>query len=139
QIVQAAAAEGGSLVEILRRVFVRMLAAVETDPALRSAMEISLFKTERSADLIASQQQLIENSRALLAGISETLRQGAAAGDLRRDLDPVEMARAFLAFQNGIIYLWLQDPQAFSLKNSAPAMAEIYLQGISPRPGGEVG
>lgn len=133
QIVQAAAAEGGSLVEILRRVFICLLGAVETDPSLRAAMEISLFKTERSEDLIAIQQQSLESSRALIASLAVTLRQGAADGELRLDLDPEDMARTFLALQNGIIYLWLQDPRGFSLINSAPALAEIYLQGIVPR------
>ncbi len=135
QIVQAAAAEGGGLVEILRRVFIRLLEAVETDPALRAAMEISLFKTERSEELFAAQQQSLESSRALVASLAETLRLGAAAGDLRQDVNPEDLARAFLAFQNGIIYLWLQDPAAFSLKSSAPSLAEIYLQGITLRSG----
>ena len=47
EIVQAAAAEGGSLVEILRRVFIRLLEAVESDAALRAVMDISLFKTDK--------------------------------------------------------------------------------------------
>ncbi len=128
-IVRQATAEGGSLPEILTRVFVRLLCAVEEDPNLRSMMELSLFKTERSADLAASQQQQIENTRALLGALAWAIRKGIAAGDLRSDLDPVEIARAFLAFQDGAVRLWLLDPTAFSLKDSAPALAEIFLHG----------
>jgi len=135
EIVQAAAAEGGSLVEILRRVFIRLLEAVESDAALRAVMDISLFKTERTPELAAAQHQQMENSHILLAGIAETMHQGIAAGALRSDLDPAEMARAFIAFQNGVMHLWLWDPAAFSLKDSAPRLAEIYLRGILPQGG----
>jgi TetR/AcrR family acrAB operon transcriptional repressor len=137
EIVQAAAAEGGSLVEILRRVFVRLLEAVDDDPALRAVMEISLFKTERTPELAAAQHQQMENSHRLLAGIAETMHQGITAGELRSDLDPADIGRAFIAFQNGALHLWLWDPAAFSLKDSAPRLAEIFLRGILPR-GGEV-
>lgn len=133
EIVQAAAAEGGSLVEILRRVFVRILYAVVEDPALREVMEISMFKAERTADLMDPLKQSRENNLALIDGISQAMNQGIADGELRDDIDPEEMARGFLAFQNGAIHLWLQDTSMFSLKESAAALADIYLNGIVPR------
>ena len=77
----------------------------------------------------------MENSHILLAGIAEAMRQGIADGDLRADLEPAEMARAFIAFQNGAMHLWLWDPTAFSLKDSAPRLADIFLRGILPRGG----
>ena len=133
QIVEAAAAEGGSLVDILRRIFVRLLVAVEGDPNLRAVMELNLFKTERTAELRETQQQQLESGRALLAGIAEAMRQGIESGELRPDIDPVEMGRGFIALQNGLIHLWLFDPKSFSLKGSAPVLAEIFLEGILPR------
>ncbi len=133
EIIQAAAAQGGTLVEILGRVFVRMLEAMETDLALREVMEISLFKTERTPDLVAALQGRRENTQSLVQSIAAAMQQGIAAGELRSDLDPMEMGRAFLAYQNGAIYLWLQDPSAFSLKASAPALADMYLHGIVAR------
>jgi TetR/AcrR family acrAB operon transcriptional repressor len=132
-IVQGAVTEGGGLAEILRRVFVRLLVAVEKDQPLREVMEISLFKTERMQELNEGQQQRVQGTRALLGEISGALQQGVVSGELRADIDPDEMARAFLGFQNGMIYLWLADPDAFSLAESAPAMAEIFLQGVTPR------
>jgi len=132
-IVQSAAAEGGSLTDILRRVFVRLLEAVENDPTLREIMEINLFKTERSSELQTGQQQRLEGSRSLMESIAAVMAEGAASGELRSDLDALDMARAFLAMNNGAIYLWLSDPTAFSLRASAPRLADIYLQGILPR------
>jgi TetR/AcrR family acrAB operon transcriptional repressor len=133
RIVQKAIGEGGTLPEVLRRVFVRLLEAVESDDELRSVMELSLFKSERTPELASSQSQHIENGRALLAGIAEAMRQGIASGELRQDVDPVELARAFLALQHGAVYLWLLDPQSFSLASSAGSLAEVFIQGITKK------
>jgi hypothetical protein len=40
------------------------------------------------------------------------------------------MARAFLAFENGIIQLWLTKPRSFSLKQSAESFADILMGGL---------
>ena len=132
-IVQAAAAEGGGLVVILRRVFVRLLEAVESDPELREMMEISLFKTERSTDLQDALAQRTAGNRQLIDSIAAVMRQGIDSQDLRTDMDPYEMSRAFLGLQNGLIYMWLQDRGSFSLKESAPNQADNFFNGILRR------
>ena len=43
-IVQQAASEGGTLLDILRRVFVRQLQIIEEDREMRALMELALFK-----------------------------------------------------------------------------------------------
>jgi hypothetical protein len=40
------------------------------------------------------------------------------------------MARAFIAFENGAILLWLTSPTSFSLKQSAESFAEILISGL---------
>jgi hypothetical protein len=107
------------------------LEAVESDPELREMMEISLFKTERSTDLQAALAQRQESSRQLIDSLAGVMRQAIDAGEMGSDIDPHEMARAFLALQNGLIYLWLQDPGSFSLKVSAPKQADIFFDGMS--------
>ncbi len=133
EIVQAAVAEGGTMVEILRRIFIRLLMAVESDPALRAVMEINLFKTEYSPELSDTLSMQVENGRILLAGISQAMEQGIGAGELRSDMEAEDLARAFIAFQNGVLHLWLIDPTAFDLGERAPQMAEILIQGISQK------
>ena len=129
-ILQQGASEGGTFTQILTRVFARMLKAVETDQELLSMMEISLFKSGYSDPKEDWRMRQVESNRSLIQGIADTMKQGIEAGALRKDLDPVLAARAFLAFQNGIIYLWLSDPSAFSLGISADAFAEVYLRGV---------
>ena len=129
-IGEQAIADGGSFVDILRRIFVRQLQAVEEDPDLRAIMEIHLFKTGLDPELQTAHLQQIQSGQALLEGISDAMSMGIAAGELRADIDPLEMARAFLAFQNGLIYLWLLSPDSFSLRASAESMAEILVGGV---------
>ena len=130
QLMQKAVSEGGSLLDILRRIFVYQMSAVEMDFALRAMMELTLFKTENVPELEDIRRQQIASTRTLVASIAAALQQGIAAGELRSDIDSQEMARAFLAYQNGLIYLWLQDPSSFSLKDRAPALIDVYLEGI---------
>jgi hypothetical protein len=45
-------------------------------------------------------------------------------------MDPTDMARAFIAFENGAIQQWLASPKSFSLKKSAEPFAEILIKGL---------
>ena len=129
-VVQQAVAEGGSLIEILRRVFVRQCALIEEDKEARAVMELALFKTGLDPELQAGRKKQLEAGNALIAGITDAMRQGVAHGVLRKDTDPADMARAFIAFENGVIQLWLASPKSFSLKSSAGSFADILIAGL---------
>jgi len=130
QIVQQAASEGGTLIDILRRVFVRLLEIVEKDREMRALMELYLFKTGPVPELEQGRLQQIESGNSLIEMLAGIMGQGIEAGLLRSDVDAKDMARAYLAFQNGLIQLWLTNPKKFSLKASANSFADILLTGI---------
>lgn len=132
EIVQDAIAQGGSLIEILQRVFVELLQAVESEDSLRAVMELQLFKTELTEELRPGRQLQVQAGQALIASIAAALQQGVEDGVLRADLEPDDMALAFMALQNGAIQLWLMDLEAFSLRQVAEPLAKIYLNGIVP-------
>jgi TetR/AcrR family acrAB operon transcriptional repressor len=129
-VVQQAVAEGGTLIEILRRVFVRQCALIEDDKEARAVMELALFKTGLDPELQAGRKKQLEAGNALIDGIADAMKQGVAQGVLRKGLDPVDMARAFIAFENGAIQLWLASPKSFSLKESAESFADILIEGL---------
>jgi TetR/AcrR family acrAB operon transcriptional repressor len=134
QVVQAAAGEGGELPEILERVFVRLLQAVEDDPSLRATLEVELFKTAEITELSAIQRKHLAAGERLIENIAGVMRSGIQQGYLRDNLDPVMMARAFVGLQNGLIRMWLMAPGSFSLKEQARSLAAIYLNGVrTPR------
>jgi len=129
-IVQQAVAEGGTLIDILRRVFISQCALIEDDKEARAVMELALFKTGLDPDLQAGREKQIEAGNALIAGIADAMKIGVDQGILRDDMDPTEMARAFLAFENGAIQQWLASPKSYSLKESAESFAEILIKGL---------
>jgi TetR/AcrR family acrAB operon transcriptional repressor len=130
QIVQQAASEGGTLIDILLRVFVRQLEIVEKDREMRALMELYLFKTGPVPELEQGRLQQIESSNSLIEMLTGIMGQGIEAGLLRSDVDAKDMARAYLAFQNGLIQLWLINPKKFSLKASAKSFADILFTGF---------
>jgi TetR/AcrR family acrAB operon transcriptional repressor len=129
-VVQQAIAEGGTLIEILRRIFIRVCTVIEEDKEMRAVMELTLFKTGLDPELQAGRKKQIEDGNALLKGITEAMRQGIGQGVLRDDMDPADMARAFIAFENGAIHLWLLSPRSFSLKTSAESFADVLVAGL---------
>ena len=129
-VVQDAVAEGGTFIEILRRIFVRLCAVIEDDKDARAVMELGLFKTGFAPELQAGRKKQLEAGHAQIAGIAEAMRMGITQGVLRDDLDPTDMARAFIAFENGAIQMWLTAPKSFSLKGSAEAFADILIEGL---------
>lgn len=130
QIVQQAASEGGSLIDILRRVFIRQLEVIENDREIRALMELHLFKTGPVPELKEGRQQQIESSHGLIEMLADIMQQGIDAGDLRADVDAGNMARAFLALQNGLIQLWVSSPERYSLAANANSFADILMAGI---------
>jgi TetR/AcrR family acrAB operon transcriptional repressor len=129
-IMGAAAAEGGDFIAICQRILIRLLTGLEEDRELRAVMEVSLFKTEHTAelaDVVANQRARMNELVAQLAGI---MQAGSAQGALRADLDPWDVARGFLAYQQGVFHLWLTDPSAFSLRQRASPLADLFLNGI---------
>lgn len=129
-VVQAAVAEGGTLIDILRRVFISQCALIEDDKEARAVMELALFKTGLDPDLQAGRKKQIDAGNALIAGIADAMKMGVSQGILRDDIDPTDMARAFIAFENGAIQQWLVSPKSFSLKKSAESFADILIKGL---------
>ena len=130
QIMGQAASEGGTLLDILRRVFVQQLQVIEDDHEMRALMELYLFKTGLVSELEEGRQQQIESGVGLVEMLAGIMSQGIEQGLLRSDVDSKEMARTYLAFQNGLIQLWLTAPNQFSLKTNAESFADILMAGI---------
>ena len=128
--VQQAMAEGNSFVEICALILEKSLAVVESNVQMRQIMALTLFKTGFDPELAeldkARQQQAVTTVEA----IAQMMQTGIENGDLRPNLDPHDVARAFIAYQNGLITLWLTNRQAFSIGERAPHFAQIFLDGI---------
>jgi AcrR family transcriptional regulator len=133
QIVQQAIAEGGSFLEIMRKVFVRQITLIESDAIYRATAELAMFKLEANAELEAANELINNGRQATLEMLAEAFAGGIANGFVRSDLEPVEIARTFLSLQIGLFHVWSTHPQAFNLEHSANILAEVMVAGIQAR------
>jgi TetR/AcrR family acrAB operon transcriptional repressor len=131
--IEAAIAEGGSLVEIMVRILRYSLSLMEKDRRLRQIFELSQFKVGDDPDLAEGRRKRAEQIELLVASTAAIMAQGIASGELRAGLDPNTAARAFIAYQNGVATLWLSNRQAFSLQAQAADFADIFMHGLAAR------
>lgn len=134
EVVRQAIAEEGTFLEVCHRLLVRWLEYLESNDDFRAVLELTQFKTGLTPELQQGVRVKVEAVRRRVEGIATFIRRGIASGEVRRDLDPVAAARAYYAFRNGIATLWLLDREAFSMKASASALAEVFVRGIAARP-----
>lgn len=124
--IDRAVGEGGTFIEILSRILVYTFNLLEDDRRFSEVMALQLA----TPDVEALAQRRYDEARELVASISGFFRVIIEQGELRPDLDPETAARAFLGYQNGLAMLWLANRQVFSIKESAPELAGIFVHGI---------
>jgi TetR/AcrR family acrAB operon transcriptional repressor len=124
--IDRAVSEGGTFVEVLSRILVYTFNLLEDDRRFSEVMALQLT----TPDVDALAQRRYEEAQELVQSISGFFRVIIEQGGLRPDLDPETAARAFLGYQNGLSILWLANRQAFSIKENAPELAEIFVHGI---------
>jgi hypothetical protein len=78
-------------------------------------------------------EQRVAESEATVQGIAGYMAMGIDSGQLRSDTSAESLARAFLAYQNGIFWLWLAGGEGFPIEQEANALAEVLLTGMAPR------
>lgn len=130
-VVNRAVAEGGTFLDICRRVMIALLEYVEEDETFHSVMELMLLKTELVPELEEGMQVKAEATRALMTVLSKFFRRAIERGEVRADLDPVIGAESMFTYVNGIALTWLMNQDMFSLRDSASALVDVYIRGIA--------
>jgi TetR/AcrR family transcriptional regulator, acrAB operon repressor len=132
-VIQTAVSGAGSFADICRRIMTGTLELLEEDTQFRQITSLSLFKTGVSNELAAINTQRERDAEATIAGITAYMQFGIDAGEARSTIAPEVMARAFLAFQNGLAWLWLASGENFTLQKDADQYADLLLYGILER------
>lgn len=139
-LVERLMAEGGSPLETLERIMVRLLQFVEEDDDYRAVQEILIFKMSDDPELslrIEDKKHAQEESVKYLA---ELIEQARKVGEVSGDVDPMTAAITGYGMLNGIVLLWMversvTDTPQFSLKDQAASFVKLYLQGLTPPAG----
>ncbi len=69
--------------------------------------------------------------------IEMALAEGQKAGEFRDDLPASTLLAAMEGFSNAIIYFWLKSDEEFDLDKAVSQAEALFLNGVSPREGGE--
>lgn len=133
-VVDRAVRQGGTFLEIQRRVMIYITTLPEVDEVYRAVMELTILKTGYEPELQEGLRAKNEAARQVEEELAGYFRMGIAIGEVRAELDPVIVARSMMAYMNGILLNWLMDQQAFSLRECVPALIDIYVRGIAARP-----
>jgi TetR/AcrR family transcriptional regulator, acrAB operon repressor len=123
-------AADGSPLERLRRMILWMIDLAEDDADYRAVMELTIFKTETAPELEEGMARKREGTREILLNCAEMIRAAQAADELRGDLDAEAAALSLMALSNGLLTMWLLNPQLFPLKVRARAAVDLLLNGM---------
>jgi TetR/AcrR family acrAB operon transcriptional repressor len=129
--VARAIAEGGDFLVIAERVLRYTLDLLAQDGRFRGALALLLFSTHDSPDLAPLRRLREAQGLAQLDQIVGFFKMGIQQGSVRPDLDPDVAARAFLAYQNGLVLLWLSSPGIIDVRRHAAGLATLFVHGIA--------
>jgi TetR/AcrR family acrAB operon transcriptional repressor len=131
--IESAVAGEGTVLEKLRRAFVRFLTYAEQDETFRAVNELTLFKTALLPELEEGMEMKRVGTRRGIEDVTTYVQIGIEEGSIRPDIDPHIAATIIITLQNGLFALWLMDPSLFSLKDRAEQMADIIFDGLAAR------
>ena len=121
----------GTPLQKLRLILVKWLSYAEEDAKFRTMLELIMLKTEISPELAGGIQEKTSGNRATIGFFASLIRQGIQVGEIRPEVQPEVAATAALGMVNGITLIWLLDPAAFSLRDSAEAAVALFLRGLA--------
>lgn len=130
-VIESALKEGGSPLEMLRLLLVRVMEYVEIDTDFRAITELVLFKTGSAPELAEGMQRKIESNRALLEYLAQFVQQGIDTGEVRPDVNPMDAAIGLYGLLSGVSTLWLMDTHHFSIRERAANLIDIGIRGIA--------
>jgi TetR/AcrR family acrAB operon transcriptional repressor len=122
--------QGGTPIEIIRRLLVSLFEYLDENEEYRALLELAISKVELTEGLNSIREDTVKGRRQLAAFFEELLSQGIQAGTIRSDLAAEPAAWSLVSFMNGVGLIWIQDPQAFSLRDDGEVLIETFLKGF---------
>lgn len=121
---------GRSFLENLRNLCVNLFAALEDDADLRAIQDITTLTPPEIMESVGVQLQFLEAQiMTLVVGFSEA----SANGEIRAEIAPDDALRGFFGYVNGIYLMWRMEQGAFSLKERAPILIDLYINGLAAK------
>ena len=130
QVFEQAISEGGTPVQVLRRLMIRSLQYLEEDDDFRAVQELVSFKTAFIPELEAGMRQKQAGTRSFVDYVAALIEKGLDAGEIRHGTNARDAALASIGVINGVSLMWLFDPTLFSLRARAEGIVDTFLKGV---------
>ncbi|WP_424359925.1 TetR family transcriptional regulator [Methanocella sp. MCL-LM] len=135
-LVEKLLAEGGTPIELLERMMIRLMQFCEEDDDYRALQEITIFKMSEDPELSLKLEDKKHAQEESVRYLADLIKQAKEAGEVRPDVDPMTASITAYGMLNGIVLLWMiersvTDTPQFSLKDQAGSFVKLYLQGIT--------
>lgn len=121
---------GDDPLRTLQRLLVSLLSYVEMDPSY-GALLLMVAKGGMGDAEASILDQTRKGRRAITEFLTGLYAEGVKSGQFRADLRPESAALSTVGFLNGLGLLWVQDPEWFSLKEHAEALADTHIEGLT--------
>jgi TetR/AcrR family acrAB operon transcriptional repressor len=133
RIIEDAMQAGSSFVDVFASVIIQTLRELQSDRRTRQVLELLYLRTGYGPELNSVIEAQRQEERKWVEVLAQSMHAGIEVGELREDLDPLEAARAYISFQNGLINTWLRVPDLFSIEESAEALVEVFMRGLASK------
>lgn len=130
-VVETSLGQDEEPLESLRRFGVEVLALASEDSAFRAVAELILFRSEVPDELAEGLERKKAGSRALLERLAGVVARGQESGEVRDDVDAMDVALGLVALQNGLLSSWLIDREHVDLASRSRSIIDIFLAGAA--------
>jgi TetR/AcrR family transcriptional regulator, acrAB operon repressor len=126
--------EGGTPLQMLRRLLIRSLQLLEEDAEFRLVQEIVAFKTGVAPELVEGIEAKKQGTRAYVDYLSQLIEQGMDSGEIRSGTNARDAAFGLIGMVNGVSLAWLMDQKLFSLRSRDSVSATKCIRWSKPLP-----
>jgi len=103
-----------------------------SDARTRTVFDIAMHKVEYVDELIAARDRHLAVYDRCLPSMEQALKAAIDQGRLSRELAPRASAIGMWAIVDGLLRVWLLNPQAFDLVAVGEHVVGVYLSGLGP-------
>lgn len=132
-VAKRVAEAGGTPIERLRGLMIALAGELEDNEEYRAVWSLIVFHRAGSPPEVRETEVERHRDDAYERGIARIVRAGIEKGLFHPDLDTRTVARAFFALSAGLAVNWLTAPDVFSIKEEAPRIADLFLNGVLKR------
>lgn len=115
----------------VRKNLLYTMSRVVNDPQTRRVFDIATQKIEYINEMTAAKDrhlQAIGNKRRF---IESAIKRARALGQVGPAVSPKTASIGLLALMNGLLNIWMLDPEQFNLQTAAAKSIDTYLAGLS--------